>query len=480
MKKSKWYALILIMAMLTQTIIPSANVLAEDVNTKNVDEKVTLEEGNVKINESLEKTNEIIKIPDINLKRVLNKTLNQAEDADITKEQLESITELLASDKNNNVNSLEGLQYCLKLEVLDMSNGQIVDISPLKDLSNLEVLILYGNQISNIEGLKYLKNLKVLDLGFNQISKIEGLEELNNIEDLNLSRNEINMINGISHLYKLRALDLSNNNISKIEGIEGLSNLKMVYMPYNNIEKIEGLTGLNSLDTLQLSSNKISKIEGLEGLNSLNSLFLGFNEIEKITGLSKLISLYYLQLEGNKISNIEPLKVLTQLGIFNISNQKIQLSEVEGNSSVNVNNILVGLNGENIEPNGISSGGTYNLDINKITWNNVSKDVVENYSFTKDIVIGDANGNFSGTVSQPIKYVNNNQGNTDNNSNNEKNNSSSNNDNNSNNGKSDIKNTTSYANLPQTGVESPLPYIAGVSLLLGTILIIKKKNKIRD
>ncbi|MDZ5016770.1 hypothetical protein GNF72_16380, partial [Clostridium perfringens] len=78
MNKRKIYALILAMAILTQVAAPSINVLAEEVNTKKIDEKVSLEEDNLKINEkvsleednlkineSLQKKDEIISIPDI-------------------------------------------------------------------------------------------------------------------------------------------------------------------------------------------------------------------------------------------------------------------------------------------------------------------------------------------------------------------------------------------------------------------------------
>ncbi|MGV2644071.1 hypothetical protein GNF86_22175, partial [Clostridium perfringens] len=101
-----------------------------------------------------------------------------------------------------------------------------------------------------------------------------------------------------------------------------------------------------------------------------------------------------------------------------------------------VDKILVGINGERIQPREISSGGNYNSETNKIKWNNISKDVVENYYFAKDIETGNIHGTFSGSVSQPIKYINNSQGNTDNNS-----------DTNSND-KSDTKNNTSYTSLP--------------------------------
>ncbi|MDZ5010589.1 hypothetical protein GNF77_17150, partial [Clostridium perfringens] len=105
--------------------MPSVNASAEEGNIKKIDEKVSLEEENLKINESLQKKDEFINIPDINLKKALNETLNQAENADITKEQLENITKLVASNKN--VNSIEGLQYCKNLKHLEVWNGQIND-----------------------------------------------------------------------------------------------------------------------------------------------------------------------------------------------------------------------------------------------------------------------------------------------------------------------------------------------------------------
>ncbi|MDZ5016997.1 hypothetical protein GNF72_17610, partial [Clostridium perfringens] len=118
-------------------------------------------------------------------------------------------------------------------------------------------------------------------------------------------------------------------------------------------------------------------------------------------------------MKSNKISNIKPLSGLTKLGYFDISDQEINLSELESNASVEMDNILVGMNGEVIQPSEISSGGNYNPETNRIKWNNISKDVVENYYFAKDIETGNIHGTFSGSVSQPIKYINNSKGNTD-------------------------------------------------------------------
>ncbi|WP_338631805.1 immunoglobulin-like domain-containing protein [Clostridium baratii] len=128
--------------------------LIKEKNTENKSKKVN--EEKIKQNETKKVVNkdqnkkvktkttnglrasEIVTIPDANLKKVLNEKLNQSENSDITKSQLESITSLYATHKF--ISNLEGLQYCTNLNSLNLNDNQISDISSLKTLKNLKFL----------------------------------------------------------------------------------------------------------------------------------------------------------------------------------------------------------------------------------------------------------------------------------------------------------------------------------------------------
>ena len=104
---------------------------------------------------------EIVDIPDENLKRAINIQLGKSEDSNLTKGELKLITSLDIS--NSNIKSLKGLEYCGNLISLNISHNNIIDISPLENLSNIVDLNLSYNQITDITPLKEFKNLISID-----------------------------------------------------------------------------------------------------------------------------------------------------------------------------------------------------------------------------------------------------------------------------------------------------------------------------
>jgi hypothetical protein len=89
------------------------------------------------------------------------------------------------------IESLEGIEFCLQAVVVDLSKNLIEDISGLWDLVNIEELYLADNQIGYIDTLNNLKKLRVLDISNNCIDDISPLFDLENLEYLNVIGNKI-------------------------------------------------------------------------------------------------------------------------------------------------------------------------------------------------------------------------------------------------------------------------------------------------
>ncbi|MCP4179853.1 MAG: hypothetical protein GY756_18995 [bacterium] len=87
--------------------------------------------------------------------------------------------------------SLEGVEYCVHVKTLDISNNVLSDITKLRDLESLEELYLANNQIGYIDTLSNLINLRVLDLSGNQIDDISPIFDLENLEYINLIGNPV-------------------------------------------------------------------------------------------------------------------------------------------------------------------------------------------------------------------------------------------------------------------------------------------------
>lgn len=117
--------------------------------------------------ETTNQQNQTVSIPDANLKKALNQKLNQPENANITSEQLALITDLDVS--NQNITSIEGLQYCVNLNTLK------IGLSFAEDFTNE---VNESNSISDLTPLKNLTKLKILMAGELPIGDFSPLENV--------------------------------------------------------------------------------------------------------------------------------------------------------------------------------------------------------------------------------------------------------------------------------------------------------------
>ena len=273
---------------------------------------------------------QIVDIPDTNLRAVIADSLGKASDATITRADMLTLTHLAAP--NTNISDLTGLAYATNLQTLDLgdewvhgrgraNSNSVSDFSPLSSLTSLTLLDLGRNDILDISTLvsaiSGLTNLRSLSLDGNHISDFSSLSSLTSLTLLDLEDNDISdisaLVSAISGLTNLRSLSLGNNNISDISPLSSLTNLTELRLLYNTISDISPLSGLTNLTVLSLRRTSISDISPLSGLTNLTGLNLGLNDISDISLLSGLTNLEYLDLSRNSISDISPLSSLINL-----------------------------------------------------------------------------------------------------------------------------------------------------------------------
>ena len=190
-----------------------------------------------------------VSIPDPNLAAAIRKEIGEA----ITTRTLFNLIELSAGE----ITDLTGIEYASNLSVLVLS-GSISDISPLsgltqlRHLTQLRYLSLSGKNISDITPLSELKNLRNLYLRWNNISDISPLAELKELYWLDLGGNNISDISPLAEPTQIRWLDLQNNDISDITPLVKLASV----IPYRN-----------SLE-LRLGQNNISDISPFLALDT--------------------------------------------------------------------------------------------------------------------------------------------------------------------------------------------------------------------
>jgi hypothetical protein len=113
--------------------------------------------------------------------------------------------------------------------------GNIDTEFPAHYLEDFEDVEFAESQMETLDGIEHCKHVTMLDLGGNQIHDISELWNLNRLEEVYLADNRISIIDALSNLTKLRILDLSGNQIDDISALFELENLEFVNLLGNNI-----------------------------------------------------------------------------------------------------------------------------------------------------------------------------------------------------------------------------------------------------
>ncbi|RKU21529.1 hypothetical protein C6499_21255 [Candidatus Poribacteria bacterium] len=321
-----------------------------------------------------------VDIPDPNLRAVIEKALGkdsgplqavieteegEAEVVPITKNEMATLTRL--SGNNAGIQHLTGLEFAKNLEVLELRDNLVSDLSPLADLIRLESLNLQDNAITDLSPLAGLFNMRSLDIsrnvildlspltGFkkldwlaindNPLSDVSSLVELTSLETLDAWKTSVSDLSALTALPKLRSINISDNPILDITSLEGLTSLRTLIIPNSGISDISALATLKNLETLSLQHNIISDISALTGLKRLLHLELQNNTISDIAPLAELKRLARLNLEGNTISDIAPLVNLTGLKSLSLGYNRISdispLSELINLESLGLQNNVI-------------------------------------------------------------------------------------------------------------------------------------------
>ena len=334
-----------------------------------------------------------VDIPDPNLRTVIEKALGKdsgplhaiieteegkAEVVPITENEMATLTRLHGN--NAGIQHLTGLEFAKNLEVLELRDNLVSDLSPLEGLTKLERLNLEDNAITELLPLAGLFNLRWLNISRNVIldlspltglkkldwlgiydsplSDLSSLGELISLETLEAWKTSISDLSVLAVLPKLRSVNISDNPILDIASLRDLTSLRKLIINNSGISDISALAGLNNLETLELHHNVISDISALVGLKRLLRLELSNNTISDLSPLVGLKRLERLNLEENIISDISPLADLTGLKHLYLRNNRI--------SDISALAELIGLESLNLEKNVISDvspiAGLINLE----------------------------------------------------------------------------------------------------------------------
>jgi len=175
---------------------------------------------------------------------------------------------------NNNLWCINDLHF---IELLDLSNNYIYDLSPINNIK-LHSLSLQNNFITNINNLITLSSLTYLDISHNKIEEFD-IHHLTNLKYFNCSHNKIKRISLDND--NLLYLNISFNNIDDIN----ISSISLLTLQgrNNNISNIISLLQCPNLEDIRFEYNKITDISCISYLKNLKNFNIDNNNVSKFT-----------------------------------------------------------------------------------------------------------------------------------------------------------------------------------------------------
>lgn len=214
------------------------------------------------------------------------------------------IKEINRLTEDNNFDGLLVYSHILKLERIEeiavsIRSYEDIDYSPVYDWDIETEGFTVINDNEPIEKIKAKTNTELIGYAFYDAIKIREYGHtdieypsiyLEDIEEFELSSSDINDLDGVQFCINAKTIDVSNNRISDLTPLLGLINLVELNLSDNLIGYIDGISNLINLKTILLANNNIEDISPLFELNLLEYADLTENKIE-MSQINKLLEL---------------------------------------------------------------------------------------------------------------------------------------------------------------------------------------------
>lgn len=175
------------------------------------------------------------------------------------------------------------------------------------DVRTIYFLDARGEGIKDLSGLEHCVNLAEVKLSDNEISNVTPMAGLKNIQSLYLSNNQISDLTPLTDLVKMQHLEIEGNQIESLAFIAAWDNMRSLYANGNQISDLSPLAQTKKLTSLYLHDNQIKDLSPLKDLPRLSSLGLKNNQVADLTPLQGLDDLHFTFLQGNPIQDLSPL-----------------------------------------------------------------------------------------------------------------------------------------------------------------------------
>jgi internalin A len=128
----------------------------------------------------------------------------------------------LIANIQKELSDLSPLKELLQLQVLVLNHTKVRDLSPLKELEQLQLLYVESTDVCDLSPLKELKQLRYLDVSITQVYDLSPLRDLHQLDGLDVSHTQVSDLSPLKDLLQLRTLIVFDSHISNLSPLKNL------------------------------------------------------------------------------------------------------------------------------------------------------------------------------------------------------------------------------------------------------------------
>lgn len=188
---------------------------------------------------------------------------------------------------NESIINVSGLEHFTSINKLVLNNNDIVDITVIAPLTQLDTIIIYSNELEFTPDMSGFNNLDVFHANYNQFDNPPIFPTT--IKEIRLGNNSLAGTYNISSFTQLEVFEVFENDLDEFPGLENITTLREVNISRNKFDTLPSLVSLTSLEVFSNESNGFDFIPQLS-TSSLSSVSVSTNELtfEDFTPYSSL------------------------------------------------------------------------------------------------------------------------------------------------------------------------------------------------
>ncbi|TIB88208.1 L domain-like protein [Wallemia mellicola] len=232
-------------------------------------------------------------------------TINFTTSANLSSKKINNLIKLGVEADNlqylnlskNNIKSVLPLKSFKHLRQLNLDSNKIESLEGLDEIKGLQKLTVKNNLLYALDFYNYeWSKLEFLDLSNNNLIEIKSLAHLSNISFLSLDNNSLKDIQFVTEFDKLKVLRLSNNKLKELD-ISKILNVRTLFIDNNKLRSLLNVSALKKLENLSSREQKGQYFElSMKDIRDIKRLYLSGNKLPKTFTAEYCYHLEYLEI----------------------------------------------------------------------------------------------------------------------------------------------------------------------------------------